>query len=94
MNNQNLKPFNTWDAEEHRAVCIKAGIASGKARRRMAFMREYLYALSEILDEQAAIEKQAYRARRAAQRREQRRRAKEKQAAGEPQAAAIRKGIP
>lgn len=96
MNNQNLKPFNTWDAEAHRAVSSKAGIASGKSRRRQAFMREYLYALSEALHEQETIKRQEYRAHRAAQRAEQRRRAKERdmQAAGDTQAAAIRKGTP
>lgn len=82
MNNQNLKPFNTWDTEEHRAVSSKAGIASGKSRRRRAFMREYLYALSEALQEQEIIKRQEYKAHRAAQRAEQRRRAKEKQAIG------------
>ena len=45
-------------------------------------MREYLYALSEALQEQEIIKRQEYKAHRAAQRAEQRRRAKEKQAIG------------
>lgn len=34
MNNlDNLRPFNTMPPEEHRALSVKAGIASGAARR-------------------------------------------------------------
>ena len=29
----NLRPFNTMSPEEHRAIAVKAGIASGVARR-------------------------------------------------------------
>lgn len=29
----NLRPFNTMPPEEHRAIAVKAGIASGAARR-------------------------------------------------------------
>lgn len=39
MNSENLKPFNTWDAEEHRKASSKGGIASGIARRRKAAIR-------------------------------------------------------
>lgn len=39
MNNQNLKPFNTWPADEHRAVSVKGGIASGRSRLRKAYIR-------------------------------------------------------
>ena len=30
----NLKPFNTMPPEEHRALSVRGGIASGAARRR------------------------------------------------------------
>lgn len=36
MNEKNLKPFNTWPADQHRAASVKGGIASGLTRRRRA----------------------------------------------------------
>ena len=68
MNNQNLKPFNTWPADEHRAASIKGGQASGLARRRKAIIRAICYAVMEqgqIEDEQKRL---AYNARKRQQR--------------------------
>ena len=42
MNEQNLKPFNTWSADDHRAASSKGGIASGLVRRRNAAIHELL----------------------------------------------------
>lgn len=38
-NTQNLKPFNTMTAEEHRELSRRGGIASGKRRREQ---RQYI----------------------------------------------------
>ena len=40
MNQKNLKPFNAWTPDDHRAVSVKGGIASGLARRRSSAIRE------------------------------------------------------
>ena len=72
MNDENLKPFNTWEPEAHRAASIKGGIASGKARRRQAALREYLGVLLEAYTEADQIlkeqERQRYNARKRAER--------------------------
>jgi hypothetical protein len=72
MNNENLKPFNTWTAEAHRQASIKGGIASGKARRRKAAIRAYvsqlLEAYHECEQEAKEITRQEYNARKRAER--------------------------
>jgi hypothetical protein len=80
INNQNLKPFNTWPADELRVVSSKAGIASGKARRRRAFLREFLYELMELMTAQREQEELARKAAKKLRRQElNRERAKAKQ---------------
>lgn len=72
MNDENLKPFNTWTAEAHRAASIKGGIASGKARRRKAAIRAYVlwYAdlYNEVEQEVKELMRQEYNARKRAER--------------------------
>jgi len=54
MNEQNLKPFNTWSADDHRAASVKGGIASGLSRRRTTAIRELsAYAIAKYQAEQA-----------------------------------------
>lgn len=72
MNDENLKPFNTWTAEAHRQASIKGGIASGEARRRKAAIRAYvsqlLEAYHECEQEAKEITRQEYNARKRAER--------------------------
>lgn len=68
MNNQNLKPFNTWDAEAHRAASVKGGIASGLTRRRQAAIRKMCYMYSQQISIENELERLAYRGRRNLQR--------------------------
>lgn len=68
MNYQNLKPFNTWDAEAHRAISSKAGKASGLARRRKAAIRRIV----EVAMAQYEIQKEIDRLARNEKRRKQR----------------------
>lgn len=77
MNDQNLKPFNTWDPEEHRAVSRKAGQASGLSRRRKAFIREICYAVMVQGQIEAEQKRLAYNERKRQQRALKRERAKE-----------------
>ncbi len=76
MNSRNLKPFNTWDPEEHRAVSRKAGIASGLSRRRKAAIREIAYSYLTQVQIANELERLAYRGRRNLQRALCRRRAR------------------
>jgi len=80
MNNQNLKPFNTWDPEEHRAASVKGGKASGLARRRQAAIRKICYMYSQQMTIENELERLAYRGRRNLQRALCRRRAKREDA--------------
>lgn len=68
MNNQNLKPFNTWPADEHRAVSVKGGIASGLSRRRKAFIRALCYAVMDQLQAEGEQKRLAYNERKRQQR--------------------------
>lgn len=75
MNNRNLKPFNTWDPEEHRAASVKGGIASGQKRRYLAAIRKIAYSTITLGHIQGELERLAYRGRRNLQRALCRRRA-------------------
>lgn len=72
MNIRNLKPFNTWDAEEHRKASSKGGKASGIARRRKAAIHYFCnraVMLNAIDDEMKRLEyNERKRVQRAAQR--------------------------
>lgn len=61
MNRKNLKPFDTWEPEAHRAISSKGGIASGLARRRKAALFELVGALLEAYQEQQATERETKR---------------------------------
>lgn len=80
MNERNLKPFNTWDAEAHRAASVKGGIASGEKRRYLAAIRKICYAYSKTASIENELERLAYRGRRNLQRALCRRRAKREDA--------------
>jgi len=68
MNNQNLKPFNTWPADEHRAASIKGGQASGRSRLRKAYIRALCYAIMDQLQAEGEQKRLAYNARKRQQR--------------------------
>lgn len=68
MNEKNLKPFNTWPADQHRAASVKGGIASGLTRRRRAAIRKICYAYSKTASIENELERLAYRGRRNLQR--------------------------
>jgi len=80
MNDQNLKPFNTWDPAAHRAISAKGGIASGQRRRYLAAIRKICYAYSKTASIENELERLAYRGRRNLQRALCRRRAKREDA--------------
>lgn len=87
MNEQNLKPFGTWDAEEHRKVSAMGGKASGIARRRKAailYLCNRAVMLNAIDDEMKRLEyNERKRVQRAANRAKKAQQAQEVQQAQE-----------
>lgn len=61
-NINNLKPFNTMDAERQREIARQGGIASGKSRLRKKLLKAHLQLVSEEMEEQKQPKKEIRKA--------------------------------
>jgi hypothetical protein len=68
MNNQNLKPFNTWPPDEHRAASIKGGHSIGPSQAAQGLIRAICYAIMDQLQAEGEQKRLAYNERKRQQR--------------------------